>query len=44
MSQTLNKHLDQKIKIDEDIKKRNENIESNKDKIIELYKEIKTNK
>ena len=44
MSQILNKLLDQKIKIDEDNKETNKNIESNKDKIIELYKEIKTNK
>ena len=42
MSQILNKLLDQKLKIDKDIEKVNKNIESNKDKIIELYKEIKT--
>ena len=42
MSQILNKLLDQKLKIEEDIKKINKNIESNKDKINELYKEIKT--
>ena len=41
MSQILNKLLDQKLKI-EDIKKVNKNIESNKDKIIELYKESVT--
>ena len=42
MSQILNKLLDQKLKLEEDIKKVNKNIESNKDKIIELYKEIVT--
>ena len=42
MSQILNNLLDQKLKIEEDIKKINLNIESNKDKIIELYKEIIT--
>ena len=42
MSQILNKLLDQKIKIEEDIKKVNRKIESNKDKIIELFKEIIT--
>ena len=42
MSQILNKLLDQKLKIEGDIKKVNKNIESNKDKIIELYKEIVT--
>ena len=42
MSQILNKLLDQKLKLEEDIKKVNKYIESNKDKIIELYKEIKT--
>ena len=40
MSQILNKLLDQKLKIEQDFKKVNENIELNKDKIIELYKEI----
>ena len=40
MSQILNKLLDQKLKIEEDIKKVKKNIESNKDKVIELYKEI----
>ena len=33
MSQILNKLLDQKLKLEEDIKKVNNNIESNKDKI-----------
>ena len=42
MSQILNKFLDQKLKLEEDIKKVNKNIESNKDKIIELYTEIVT--
>ena len=42
MSQILNKLLDQKLKLEEDIKKVNKNIESNKDKIIDLYKEIVT--
>ena len=42
MSRILNKLLDQKLKIEQDIKKANKNIESNKDKIIELYKEIVT--
>ena len=42
MSQILHKLLDQKLKIEGDIKKVNKNIESNKDKIIELYKEIVT--
>ena len=42
MSQRLNKLLDQKLKLEEDIKKVNKNIESNKDKSIELYKEIVT--
>ena len=42
MSQILNKLLDRKLKIDNDIKKVNKNIESNKDKINELYKKIKT--
>ena len=41
MSQILNKILDQKLKL-EDIKKINKKIESSKDKIIELYKEIIT--
>ena len=43
MSQILNKLLDQKLKIEQDFKKKvNKNIESNKDKIIEQYKEIIT--
>ena len=42
MSQIINKLLDQKLEIEEDIKKVNKNIESNKDKIIELYIEIVT--
>ena len=42
MSQILNKLLDQKIKIEEDLKKINKNIESNKDKIIDLFTEIVT--
>ena len=42
MSQILNKLLDQKVKMDGDIKKVNKNIKSNEDKNIELYKEIKT--
>ena len=42
MNQILNKLLDQKLKIEEYIKKVNKNIESKKDKIIELYKEIIT--
>ena len=42
MSQIINELLDQKLKIEEDIKKVNKNVESNKDKIIELYKEIVT--
>ena len=42
MSQILNKLLDQKLKLEEDIKKVNKNIESNKDKTIELYKESVT--
>ena len=42
MSQKINKLLDQKLKIEEDIKKVNKNIESNKDKINELLKIIKT--
>ena len=42
MSQILNKLLDQNLKLEEDIKKVNKNIESNKDKIIELYTEIVT--
>ena len=42
MSQILNKLLDQKLKLEDDIKKVNKNIESNKDKIIELYKRIVT--
>ena len=42
MSQILNKLLDQKLKLEEDIKKVNKNIESNKDIISELLKRIKT--
>ena len=42
MSQILNKLLDQKLKLEEDIKKINKNIESNKDKIIEFFKKIVT--
>ena len=42
MSQILNKLLDQKLKMDGDNKKVNKKIKSNEDKIIELYKEIKT--
>ena len=42
MSQILNKLLERKLKIENDIKKVNKNIESNKDKIYELYKEIVT--
>ena len=42
MSQILNKLLKQKLKMEEDIKKVNKNIESNEDKINKLYKEIKT--
>ena len=42
MSQILNKLLYQKWKWEEDIKKINKNIESNKYKIIELYKELVT--
>ena len=42
MSQILNELLDQKLKIEEDIKKVNKKVESNKDKNIELYKEIVT--
>ena len=42
MSQILNKLLDQKLKIEENIKKVNKKIESNKDEIIELYREIVT--
>ena len=44
MSQKLNKLLDQKLKLEEDIKKINKNIESNEDKINELLKRIVTNK
>ena len=40
MSQILNKLLDQKLKLKEDIKKINKNIESNKDKIIESIKKL----
>ena len=42
MSQILNNLLDQKLKLEADIKKVYKNIESNKNNIIELYKEIKT--
>ena len=42
MSQILNKLLDQKLKLEEDIKKINKNIESNEDKINELLKKIIT--
>ena len=42
MSQISNKLLNQKLKLEENIKKVNKNIESNKDKIIELLKKIKT--
>ena len=42
MSQILNKLLYQKLNLEEDIKKVNKNIESNKDKIIELYIDIIT--
>ena len=42
MSQILNKLFKQKLKMEEDIKKVNKNIESNEDKINKLYKEIKT--
>ena len=42
MSQILNNLLDQKLKLEADIKKVYKNIESNKNKIIELNKEIKT--
>ena len=42
MSQILNNLLDQKLKLEADIKKVYKNIESNKDKINELYKEIIT--
>ena len=38
MSQILNKLLDQKLKIEEDIKKVYKNIEANKDKINEIIK------
>ena len=38
MSQILNKLLDQKLKIEQDIKKVNKKIKSNKDKFIEFYK------
>ena len=34
MSQILNKLLEQKLKLEEDIKKVNKNIESNQDKIM----------
>ena len=42
MSQILNKLLDQKLKIEEDVKKVNKNKESNKDKTKELLKRIIT--
>ena len=42
MSQILNNLLDQKLKLEAYIKKVYKKIESNKNKIIELYKEIKT--
>ena len=42
MCQILYKLLDQKLKLEEDFKKVNKNIESNKDRVIELYKEIVT--
>ena len=42
MSRILNKLLDQKLKMEGDIKKVNKNKESKTNKIIELYKEIKT--
>ena len=42
MSQILNKLLDQKLKLEGDIKIVNKNIESNKDIISELLKRIKT--
>ena len=41
MSQILNKLLDQKLKIEEDIKNVYKNIQSNKGKINELLKRIK---
>ena len=42
MSQILNKLLDQKLKVEQDIINVNKIIESNKDKIIDLYTEIVT--
>ena len=42
MSQILNKLLDQKLKIENDIKKVYKNIQSNKDKINEIIKRIVT--
>ena len=42
MSQILNNLLDQNLKLETHIKKVYKNIESNKNKIIELYKQIKT--
>ena len=42
MSQIINNLLDQKLKLEADNKKVYKNIESNKNKIIELYKEFKT--
>ena len=42
MSRILKKLFDQKLKMDGDTKKVNKNIKSNENKIIELYKEIKT--
>ena len=41
MSQILNKLIEQKLKIDNDIKKVNKNIKSNENKINELFKKIK---
>ena len=41
MSQILNKLIEQKLKIEEDIKKVNKNIKSNENKINELLKRIK---
>ena len=40
MSQILKKLLDQKLKLEEDNKKVNKTIESNKDKIIELFQKL----
>ena len=44
MSQILNKLLNQNLILEEDIKKINKNIESNKDKIIEFLKKIVTSR